>query len=316
MSGGVSTIYVAVSLMGRNNFFKSRDGGASWEAVPGQPTAYRPTHAVYAPDGIIYISYGDNPGPGRMANGAVWKFNTNTGEWIDITPDQPVAGKREFGYAAVSVDVNDPKDIIASSFGRFRFGGEEIFRSTDAGGTWKPVLGSSVFDDTLAPYVRRTGVHWMFDIEIDPCDSNHAMFTTGYGGHETFNLTDIDRGKPVLWTVMSTGIEETVALELLSPSRGAPLISAIGDYGGFVHWDLDHPVAEGNFTHPHFGNTDGVACAENNPGIIVRVGASSHNLPGQNIGYSLDSGRDLADPGEHAATGQSAWAYCRIRRWR
>jgi len=139
--------------------------------------------------------------------------------------------------------------------------------------------------------VERTPIHWMFDIEIDPTDPDHAMFTTGYGGYETFNLTDVDQGKSTRWSVMSTGIEETVALELLSPPKGAHLITAIGDYGGFVHWDLYKPVPEGNFDTPHFGNTNGVACAELKPKIIVRVGVGSGNRGGGDIGYSLDNGR-------------------------
>ena len=288
-----STVYVAASLMDRDNFFKSEDGGATWQSVPGQPTQYRPTHAVLAADGMLYITYGDNPGPARMTNGAVWKFNTATGEWTDITPDKPnAAEKRAFGYVAVSVDAQNPKNLIVSSFNRYSVGGEEIFRSTNGGKTWTPIFKTgTTFDNTLAPYVTRTGVHWMFDIEIDPFDSNHAMFTTGYGGHETFNLTDVDKGKKTTWSVMATGIEETVALELLSPPKGANLITAIGDYGGFVHWGLDKPAPEGNFTNPHFLNTDGVACAENNPEVIVRVGVASHNVQGQNIGYSLNAGK-------------------------
>jgi photosystem II stability/assembly factor-like uncharacterized protein len=90
---------------------------------------------------------------------------------------------------------------------------------------------------------------------------------------------------------MSTGIEETVALDLLSPPQGAHLISAIGDYGGFVHWDLDKPAPQHSSQPPLFGNTSSVACAETNPGIIVRVGRASAHLPGRNIGYSLDGGK-------------------------
>ena len=107
------------------------------------------------------------------------------------------------------------------------------------------------------------------------------MFTVGYGGWETFNLTDIDQSKPVKWVTDSTGIEETVALALLSPTGGAHLITAIGDYGGFVHWDLDNPVPEGNFTNPFFGNTNDVAAGYKNPSVIVRVGTAAG---GQNGG--------------------------------
>ena len=35
----------------------------------------------------------------------------------------------------------------------------------------------------------------MFDIEIDPTDAEHAMFTTGFGGWETFNLSAVERGE-------------------------------------------------------------------------------------------------------------------------
>jgi photosystem II stability/assembly factor-like uncharacterized protein len=292
MSKNFSVVYAAVSLIGRNNLFRSEDNGITWKAVPDQPTKYRPTHAILSADGMLYITYGDNPGPAPMTNGAVWKLNTKTGEWIDITPDKP-SPQRQFGYAAVAIDAQRPQNLLVSTYNRYNSGGEEIFRSIDAGKTWKPLLKTqSKFNHSAAPYVERTGVHWMFDLEINPLDSNHAMFTTGYGGHETFNLSDLDKNKRVTWTVMSKGIEETVALELLSPPKGPQLITAIGDYGGFVHWDLDRPEPNGNFENPHFGNTDGIACAEKNPNIIVRVGIASRNGQEKNIGYSLDGGKN------------------------
>jgi photosystem II stability/assembly factor-like uncharacterized protein len=299
-SGGAgkrcSTLYAGVSLMNQDNLFVSKDAGRTWQPVDGHPQQYRPTHATLSADGFLYITYGTSAGPSRMTDGGVWKLNTKTGEWTNITPDKPGDG-RAFGYAAVSVDAHNPETLIVSSFSRP--GGEEIFRSTDSGQTWKGAFASGgTYDYTKAPYVRHTGIHWLFDIEIDPADPNHAMFTTGYGGHETFNLTDMDRDKPTIWHCMATGIEETVALELLSPPKGAHLISAVGDYGGFVHWDLDKPVPEGNFDNPHFGNTDGVACAELKPEVIVRVGVGSSQRGGGNIGYSLDSGRTWQPAGQ------------------
>jgi photosystem II stability/assembly factor-like uncharacterized protein len=301
-----STIYVAVSLMGRDNLFRSIDGGETWQAVPGQPTQYRPTHMVMASDGIVYLSYGTSPGPSRMSDGAVWKFDTKSGAWRDVTPVKPNPARNQaFGYAAVAADAHDPRVVIASTYGRMNGNGgeDDMFRSIDGGATWKPVLGGNAaaggagtFDNALAPYVTRTPIHWMFDIEIDPADSKHAMFTTGYGGWETFNLTSMDANQPTRWSVMSSGIEETVPLELCSPTKGAHLISAVGDYGGFTHWDLDKPAPEGASEPPIFNNTTGVACAENKPEVVVRVGVSSHHHPGFNISYSLDSGRKWQPP--------------------
>ena len=112
--------------------------GATWKPVPGQPTKYRPNHAVLASDGNLFISYGTDPGPMPMIDGAVWKLDTRAGGWTDITPDKPSPTRkdaRKFGYGAVAVDAHDPKVLIASSF--YRPKGEEVFRSTDGGATWK-----------------------------------------------------------------------------------------------------------------------------------------------------------------------------------
>ena len=295
---GGETIYVGVSLMGRANLFASTDGGATWHEVVGAPSKYRPTRAALASDGFLYIAYGTAPGPSRMTDGAVWKLNTRSGEWTEITPDRPVAGSKQFGYAGVSVDARHPQTVIASSFGRpGAAGSEDIFRSTDGGATWKPIFGGGgVYDYTLAPYVKATPIHWLFDIEIDPTNSDHAVFTTGYGGWETFDLTAADSGKPTHWSALATGIEETVALQLDSPglngsAGGAHLITAIGDYGGFVHWDLDKPAAEGSSAPPRMGNTTGVVSAALKPEVVVRVGDSAQHKAGEGIGYSLDGGK-------------------------
>lgn len=284
--GQDGAIYVAVSDPTSHNFFRSTDRGATWEPVEGHPIGMVPTHMVLAPSGKLFVTYASSPGPSTIVNGEVWRFDPKAGTWDDVTPDKPDE-KRKFGYVGVSAVGNA---VIVSSF--YRPGGEQIFRSLDDGATWKPTIGGKeTYDYSIAPYVARTGIHWLFDVEIDPANPDHAIFTTGYGGHETFNLTDADRGKPVRWSVMSRGIEESVALSLISPSKGASLLSGIGDYGGFVHWNLDRPTVEGNFTNPHFGNTDSIAVAEKALNVIVRVGRASGHDVRVNIGYSTDDGR-------------------------
>jgi hypothetical protein len=299
---GCSTLYAGVSLIGRNNLFCSEDAGLNWHPVKGQPVQYRPTHAVLAPDGIMYISYGTSPGPSRMTDGGVWKYNTISGTWTDITPEKPEPEKgKGFGYAAVAVDAHNPQSVIASTFGRPDSAGrDDIFRSTNGGGTWTAIFGGGgSFDFSGAPYVARTPIHWLFDIEIDPSDPDHAIFTTGYGGYETFQLSDADAGKSTLWHVMSKGIEETVALDLICPPEGTLLISAIGDYGGFIHKDPDNSPPEGNFTNPSFGNTTDLAIAQDNPDLIVRVGRATREYAGQNLGFSLNGG-DTWEPAASA----------------
>jgi photosystem II stability/assembly factor-like uncharacterized protein len=289
---GSKTIYVTVSLMGRMNFYCSKDGGASWNAVDGQPVQYRPTHAVLASDGNLYISYSDGAAPSRSKTGALWCYNTSNGKWKDISPAKQDSAKSDnFGYIAVAVDASNPKHIITSTYGKFH-DTDDIYRTTDGGQTWAAVMhgGKAKFDYSNAPYVHHTPIHWMFDIEIDPFNPNHAMFVTGYGGWETLDLNNVSTSQPTNWSLFTPGIDETVPLDILSPSKGAQVISGIGDYCGFAHYNLDKP-ADDCFDNPHFGNTNSLACAEQNPELIVRVGRISYHSQGGSIGYSLDGGR-------------------------
>lgn len=124
------------------------------------------------------------------------------------------------------MDARNPKHLIASTHslgGKHGYKSDEMFRTTDGGKSWKPIFKTGYeYDYSKAPYTEVAPLHWMFDIEIDPADAEHAMFTTGFGGWETFNLSAVERGEPVKWSIMSAGIEETVPLELYAPEKRTP----------------------------------------------------------------------------------------------
>jgi hypothetical protein len=121
------------------------------------------------------------------------------------------------------------------------------------------------------------------------------MFTTGYGIWETLNLSDLDNDGTIRWQIMSTGIEETVPQEFYSPKEGAQVLTAVLDYGGFTHFDVDK--SEGYHTNPYFMSTDGLTGAENKPLAVVRVGSNSaHHPGGKSIAYSEDGGLTWKEP--------------------
>ena len=284
------TIYAGVSVVGRPSLWRSTDAGASWMPVAGAPSRHRPMRAALASDGQLYIAYASEPGPHRMTDGSVWRHDPRDNAWADITPERPSAAQ-PFGYAAVAVDVQNPQRLLASTAGRGA--GDELFRSTDGGLTWAPLLKAARWDASAAPYVADTPVHWLYDVKINPANPDHALFTTGYGGWETLDLRQADSAKPTHWQVMAAGIEETVALALHSSTHGVPLLTAIGDYSGFVHAELDRP-APGNPRPPFFGNTHDVTGAELAPEVIVRIGHPRDG--GKNLGYSLDGGTTWRQP--------------------
>ncbi|MFD9635917.1 hypothetical protein [Streptomyces violascens] len=161
-----------------------------------------------------------------------------------------------------------------------------MYRSTDGGASWKALGATSKRDDSAAPYVG-TGIgHWMGALAIDPFDSGHVLYDTGSGMWGSRDVTAADHGGATHWTVPAKGLEETVVLALAKPP-GLPLISALGDVGGFRHEDLTK-VPSKALTGPLFTNTTGIGFARAKPGFMVRAGLGG----AQHGAYSTNGGAD------------------------
>lgn len=299
------TIYAGVSDT-TTGLYSSTDGGTTWQAVAGQPTGFYPTHQALSPDGNLYVTYGDGTGADgmggqRIGNGAVWKYNTLSGAWTNITPLGPWwTPNIWWGFGAVAVDRQNPNIIMVSTLDRW-WPGDEVYRSTDGGTSWLalgsepagseagPLYNYSVRDDSLSPYLSgltntsscnatscdtsAAGFGWWIGaLAIDPFDSNHVLYGTGATIWETHNVTNADARQIVNWTVGADGIEETAVLALASPTAGAHLISGLGDIGGFRHDDLDVSPKQG-MSQPFF-TPNSIDFAQNNPALIVRAGGS------------------------------------------
>lgn len=288
---GVPTpkLYAGVSTR-ETSLYESADAGRTWSAVKSQPHGLRPNHMARAGDGTFYLSYGDEPGPDTMHEGAVWKYVPASDSWQDITPvPQSTRTQRDgFGWGAVTVDPRNPNVLLATTFCRYR-PHDDIFRSIDGGRSWSPLLARSRFDHARSPWTRDAFPHWMADIEIDPFDSDHAIFVTGYGLWASHNLGAAERRGTVQWQFENDGLEETVALALVSPRQGAQLLSGLGDIDGFRHDVLDTPTLQ--FAGPRLTNTHSIAIAGKAPQIVVRSGVLRSRRHGEvRAAYSRDGG--------------------------
>ena len=282
-------IYVAVSTTG-TNLYRSTDGGTTWQAVSNQPVGLRPNHAVRSLDGLIYLTYGKDPGPNFMTDGAVWKFNPQDGSWTDITPEKPNSADQTFGYGAVAVDAEHPSTIMVTTFCHWK-PHDEIFRSTNGGVSWVQLWNDDTeWDHSTAPYTKSRNPHWMGDLKINPFDPDQVLFTTGYGIWSCVNATASDSGQPTRWDFFDKGLEETVPLALISPPEGAHLLSGVGDIDGFLHEDLAVSPPE-MFSGPHYGNTEDLSFAWKKPQVIARTGTTRGPDAGVCAAYSLDHGK-------------------------
>lgn len=203
---------------------------------------------------------------GRCYDGALYRFELDGDgevvEALDITPaniigprmHDPEAPGRRLGYGmgGICADPRQPGVLVCSTICASP---DTIYRSTDFGLTWKPILSGLGIGhiDFNVSYQRPeyngndSLVHWMSDLKINPFDSDMAFFNTGAGIFMTKDLTGADRDRTVNWACCDKGLEETVHLNVYSPPAGdVKLIDIIGDYGGFVFTDLDRP-AENTF---------------------------------------------------------------------
>ncbi|HCT75697.1 MAG TPA: xyloglucanase [Micromonosporaceae bacterium] len=296
---GAQTIYVGVADKD-NPLYRSTDGGATWSAVPGAPTGYLPHKAVLAGD-YLYLATSDTAGPYDGGGGEVWKLNTATDSWTNITP-QSGAG---WGYSGLTVDRQNPGTIMVATQIAW-WPDIVIFRSTDDGASWTRAWDWGAWpnrtlrydiDITDSPWLTwnqtpplpemAPKLGWMTEaVEIDPFDSDRMLYGTGATIYGTENLTAWDAGGTVHISVRARGIEETAVLDLISPPVGAHLLSAVADIGGFRHTDFTAPGLM--LDTPTFGTGTAIDYAELSPQVIVRVGNPAGSWT--RFGISRDGG--------------------------
>jgi photosystem II stability/assembly factor-like uncharacterized protein len=276
--------------------YRSTDAGQTWAPVPGGPPAGTfPHRAAWGRPGELFLTYGDGPGPNNVAGGSVWRLGTANLDWTDVTPE-----KGNFGYSGVTADAEHPGTVMVSTLDRWSKG-DDIFRSVDDGQAWRSVGRGASREYAVAPWLGfgQTPApngplgHWIASVEIDPFNPDHALYTTGWGLWSTDQLTRVDAGRPTVWHAAAVGVEELVAIRVVSPAAGVPVLSAVWDVGGFRHADLGRSPASGTYQPTGDRNAD-IDVAGLAPDVVVRVyggqGMSDQHAASSGA-FSTDNGR-------------------------
>ena len=286
-STGSSTIYAAVADPADHHLYRSRDAGQSWSVVPGEPPANMlPAKAALDGQGNLFIAYSTSKGPNDVKGGSVWRLETASDRWTDITPKEP-AGARN-GYMGISVDRTRPGRLAVATMNRWQ-PGDTIWISDDYGAHWTSLRERSRRDISVSPFLafgdkEAEFGHWLAALAFDPFDGNTLSYATGATVYRTH---DANRGK-LLWTPWVRGIEQTAVITMTSPTNGPPLISGFGDIAGFVHDPL-HVSPPTMHTNPRLTNTNNLDYAGMAPNIVVRSG-SGHGPQDATLAWSSDGG--------------------------
>jgi len=111
-----------------------------------------PQHGVLASNGTFYVDYANQPGPNGMTDGSVWKYDTATGTWTDITPRCPARTGIRPSATPAWPSTRAPGTVMVATNDRWS-PIDTIFRSTDAGSTWEDVGANATLDVSASPFL-------------------------------------------------------------------------------------------------------------------------------------------------------------------
>ncbi len=256
------------------NLYKTTDGGATWNGVatPADVQGFYIPHMVRNKDGMMYVAFTAQSGPGAGGPARLYKFDGTNWTLLRSYDTQQWTN---FGMGGLSVSGTGATTRIAlgitNSWGNWD-GMPAVQLSDDAGATWREIASK-------AP----SG--WIDDVEIDPNNRDHIMHVFGGGVWETKNAS----AATPTWTNASAGIEEVATKALMAAPPGASytLLRSALDVGTAVQTELTKSPSRGSWGM--FNSTQSSDMAWSNPAYMATVGSP---VWGSSVagGYSSDSG--------------------------
>ncbi len=215
-----------------SNLYKSSNGGTSWTPVTTPISGYHIPHMVRAADGMFYVVFTKDSGPGAGGPARLYKFDGNN--WTLLKDPNSGGTGTGLGLGGLSVSGTGASTRIAlgvtNSWGNYS-GQQAVQLSSDGGQTWREIAATM-------PRTPADGAFWGWpdDVEIDPSNPDRVLHVHGGGIWETRNASSATPS----WNEAIDGLEETAVLGLATPPAGATytVINGMGDVGTWVHTNL------------------------------------------------------------------------------
>ncbi|MBO5343080.1 MAG: 1,4-beta-glucanase [Ruminococcus sp.] len=291
-------VYVGTSVTGQANIHVASVKDDKFSVLSEDlPTANYPCTFSTDKNGNLFFTYIAGLAFSGTAGGA-FKYDTATGKVTDISPTGNAFGK-------IEVDKNDPNKLVTRTCGVWSdqwfeeewtdgsiAWGDHFFRSEDGGATWQDITPgqqagqytdnhyfiSNPIDTNGYDWIYGKACHWGSGMMIDPRNPDRVVMTSGNGVYACDNVWD---EKGIQFYFQPDGVEEVVCLDFVSVPNGENY-SAIGDYDGFIHKDINEIPEQ---YKPNIGSTSAIAFCPSDTKVMCRVGEHEGKAY-----YSLDAG--------------------------
>ncbi|MDE7097990.1 MAG: 1,4-beta-glucanase, partial [Ruminococcus sp.] len=295
-------VYVGTSVTGQANIHVADVKDDKFTVLTKDlPTENYPLSITNDGQGNLFFTYIAGLAFAGMAGGA-YKYNIKDGTVTKLSVSDQAVGM-------IEADRSDPNKLLARTCGVWGSQlyeawtedaspawGDQFFRSTDGGETWQDItpgaeegpwgekwqvsnyMGTNGYD-----WIYGKACHWGSSIIIDPRNSDRILLTSGNGVFACDNVWD---EKGVQFYFQPDGVEEVVALDFVSVPGGENF-SAIGDYDGFIHRDINAIPEQ---YKPNMGSTSAIAYCPQNPDVMIRIAEGDANNQASGY-YTLDGGK-------------------------
>ncbi|MBR6580722.1 MAG: 1,4-beta-glucanase [Ruminococcus sp.] len=277
-------VYVGTSVTGQANIHVASVKDDKFSVLSKDlPTANYPCTFSTDKNGNLFFTYIAGLAFSGTAGGA-FKYNIESGKVTDISPSGNAFGK-------IEVDKSNPNKLVTRTCGVWSdqwfetewtdnsiAWGDHFYRSEDGGATWLDITPGQQFgqytdnhyfisnpiDTNGYDWIYGKACHWGSGIMFDPRNSDRVVMTSGNGVYACDNVWD---EKGIQFYFQPDGVEEVVCLDFVSVPNGENY-SAIGDYDGFIHKDINEIPEQ---YKPNMGSTSAIAYCPSDTKVMCRV---------------------------------------------
>jgi hypothetical protein len=274
--------------------YQSQDGGQTWtdistgvkDAASGEALSHQALSSSIDPTDTLYVAENSNTNNGLRA---YWRYVAAA--WTRFSLQSGGTNFINQALTSVVADPTNPQRIYA-------LGADTSLARSDTGGTTWIDLGSPAYANTLGWLPQTVGMNggsWHSNGGLKIDSAGNLWTPTGQEGPLTIaaaTASAATQANPPKWTIVTTGIEEQVAEEIVvPPGSGDTLIVSAMDTTGFTIPNPDNfSAVQIPLQQEIISQGTSVSYSPDMPSYIAITSSNVYTNGKNYSGYSTDGG--------------------------